>query len=273
MYESSQDTWTTLPPLTVRYYGLGQVNGKLVSIGGQILKDGRLQASNHLYTYDEKPRKWRNMLPNMPTARFDPGVLSLESALLVAGGQFNYMGYTNAVEILKLGEKADALQWHRTNPLPTACRRISIVANDNTCYALGGFEGPSHLNQALYASVDDLLHNAVPANQTTRSGSSDTQSPWKNLPPTMSYNPAAALLGGNLIALGGWEDSGGKERRKQVYVYSSSANSWIYISDLPVPLARSIAAVLSCAKIVIIGGFGVNGNVKNVYSGVLTVDL
>ena len=37
-YDPSQDTWTALSPLPVRYFGLGQVNGKLVAIGGQ--KDG-----------------------------------------------------------------------------------------------------------------------------------------------------------------------------------------------------------------------------------------
>ena len=33
-YGPSQDKWTTLPPLPVKYCGLGQVNGKLVAVGG-----------------------------------------------------------------------------------------------------------------------------------------------------------------------------------------------------------------------------------------------
>ena len=33
-YDPSQDKWTTLPPLPVRWFGLGQINGKLVAVGG-----------------------------------------------------------------------------------------------------------------------------------------------------------------------------------------------------------------------------------------------
>ena len=60
----------------------------------------------------------------MPTARWSTGVLSLQSALVVAGG---FMG---AVEIFK----PDTSQWYRADPLPTACIRISLVALGNTLY-------------------------------------------------------------------------------------------------------------------------------------------
>ena len=35
-YDPLQDKWTTLPPLSVYYFGLGQVNGKLVVVGGRM---------------------------------------------------------------------------------------------------------------------------------------------------------------------------------------------------------------------------------------------
>ena len=131
----------------------------------------------------------------MPTARYVPGILSLQSALVVAGGCMSGKEDTDAVEIFK----ADTSQWCRTDPLPTACCNISLVAIGNTCYALGGFSRPSHLNQALYASVDDLLRAA---NQTTHSGSSaNIQSAWKSLANTPTYRPAAAVLAGKLLAI------------------------------------------------------------------------
>ena len=78
-------------------------------------------------------------------------------------------------------------QWYRTDPLPKACQEISLVAIGTICYTLGGFED-LHLKQVFYASVDDLLGNAVSANQTTHSGSSilvhDAQSAY----PTLLYN-------------------------------------------------------------------------------------
>ena len=263
-YDRSQDNWTTLPPLPVRYFSLGQVNGKLVAVGGKKKSDD--SPTNEVYTYDERSKKWRQTIPPMPTARCHPGVLSLQSALVVAGG----VPYTGSVvEIFK----ADTSQWYTTDPVPTACCDISLVAIGNTCYALGGYKHPSRLNQALYASVDVLLHNAVPANQTTCSGSSHTQSAWKTLPDTPTYEPAAAMLAGHLLAVGGKETSDGGADTKEVYTYSPSTNSWIYISDLPAPRSRTAVAVLSPSEILVIGSWCDDSRVNTVYKGTLHLKL
>ena len=159
------------------------------------------------YTYDERLQKWTQTIPPMPTARRSPSVLSLQSALVVVGGALDTTShYSDAVELFQ----SDTLQWYKTGHLPVGCCLISLVAIGSTCYALGGWNN-SHLNRALYASVDDLLGNAVPANQTTsRRGNSDTQSVWKTLPNTPTYRPTAAVLAGNLLAIGG------KKHRLQV---------------------------------------------------------
>ena len=202
----------------------------------------------------------------MPTARWSTGVLSLQSALVVAGGCTSY--YTSAVEIFK----PDTSQWYRTDSLPRACAHIALVALGNTLYTLGGFEG-SYINQALSASVDDLLGNAVPANQTTHSDSSNTQSAWKTLPNTPTYLPAAAVLAGNLLAVGGKKVSLlGSANTKEVYMYSPSTNSWVYISDLPAAALRSstAVAVLSSTEVLVIGGWA-GEKVNTVYKGTLTL--
>ena len=204
----------------------------------------------------------------MPTARSLPGVLSLQSALVVAGGYIpSSPCNTDAVEIFK----ADTSQWYRTDPLPTACHNISLVAIGNTCYALGGHKN-AHLNQALYASVHDLLGNAVPANQTIHSGSSDTQSAWKTLPNTPTYRPAAAVLAGKLLAIGGDAERGVANNMKEVYMYSPSTNSWIYVSDLSAPQSRIAVFVLSSTEILVIGGQANHGGrviLNTVYKGTL----
>ena len=262
-YDPSQDNWNTLPPLPVRYFGLGQVNGKLVAVGGVKESDG--SSTNKVYTYDERLKKWKQTIPPMRTARALPGVLSLQSALVVA----DTVPHTDSVEIFK----ADTSQWYTTDPLPTACYDISLVAIGNTCYALEGYNHSSHLNQALYASVDDLLHNAVLANKTTHSGSSDTQSAWKTLPDTPTYRPAAAGLAGHLLAVGGLETSDGGAAMKKVYTYSPSTNSWIYISDLPAPRYNAAVAVLSPSEILVIGGWCDYRRVNTVYKGTLHLKL
>jgi hypothetical protein len=220
--------------------------------------------TDKVYTYSERSRKWKQTIPPMPTARWSPGVLSLQSALVVAGGV-----RIAEVEIFK----PDTSQWYRTESLPVRCCLISLVAIGNTCYALGGYGNSHHLNQALYASVDDLLCNAVPANQTTHSGSSDTQSAWKTLSNTLTYRPAAAVLVDNLLAIGGCETSGGGADMKEVYMYSPSTNSWIYIDDLPAPRSYTAVAILLSKEILVIGGCSGGGlfgdRVHTVYKGTL----
>ena len=93
---------------------------KLVAVGGQKKIDK--QRTNQVHTYDERSRKWKQTIPPMPTSRWAPGVLSLQSALVVAGGDSSSQAYTATVEIFK----PDMPQWYRTDPLPTACRDISL---------------------------------------------------------------------------------------------------------------------------------------------------
>ena len=264
-YDLLQDYWTTLPPLPVRWFGLGQLNGKLVAVGGR--KKSDVDITNEVYTYDERSKKWKQTIPPMPTTRDSLSVLSLQSALVVVGGRSRGSVYTDAVEIFK----ADTSQWYRTDPLPTTCSDISLTVISGTCYALGGYND-SYLNQVLYTSVDDLLRNAVPAKQTAHSGSSDTQSAWKTLPDTPTYRPAAAMLAGNLVAIGGKKRSEGGANMKEVYMYSLSTNSWVYISDLLAPQALTAAAVLSSAEILVMGGW-CGSRMKSVYKGSLQIKL
>ena len=89
------------------------------------------------------------------------------------------------------------------------------------------------------------------------------------LPNTPTYQPAAAMLAGNLLAIGGSQISSKREGNGGVLVYSPSINSCIYISDLPTPLSLLTAvAVLSSTEILVIGGWG-GDCVNTVYKGTL----
>ena len=273
-YDPSQDKWTTLPPAPVRWFNLGVVNGKLVAIGGAETSGSGENLfeiiTNKIHTYDEQEKTWKQTIPPMPTARWYPGVLSLQSALVVAGGacirsrqpglieflrthfsrvNLSHTEYFCVVEIFK----QDTLLWYTTSPLPTPCHNISLIAIGNKCYALGGFY-TSHLNQALYASVDDLLGNAVPANQNTHSGSSDTHSTWKMLSNIPSYATDSTVLAGNLLAVCALSTNA----RREIYMHmhDTSIDLWIYMGLLPVPnqYANVAVASLSPLEILVIEG-------------------
>ena len=220
-----------------------------MTVGGD---NKRNEATNEVYTYEEslKTRKWKQIFPPMPTARSSPGVLSLQSALVVAGGMLQLNKYTAIVEIFK----PDTSQWYRTCALPTGnfAETLQLVAIDDRIYTLGG----SDLNQMFVASVDDLLHYAVPAtaNQISHIASHEAnfKSAWKMFCKTETYAPAVSVLAGNLLTLGGGIGFG---MSTSVYKYSPSTNSWDHICDTPFRQAGAAVAVLSSMEILVIGGW------------------
>lgn len=269
-YHPSLDTWTTLPPLSVKYFGLGQVLGKLVAIGGKKKIDGR--ATYGIYSFDEQVQRWKQTIPPMPSARFAASVLSLKSMLIVAGGRSAPSSFTDAVEVFN----HETLQWYKTDPLPIACSSISLVSTQGTCYALGGYKYLSRLNQALYASINDLLHHAVPASQVSNGNSTSrndhTKSAWKECPKIPNNQPAAAVLAGSILTIGGKKLPSGANA-KEVHMYLPTVNSWIYFCDLPAPRFGSTVAALSSTEILVIGGYRDENRLSTVYKGTLHFKL
>ena len=102
-YDASQDVWSALPPLPVRFFGVGRLNSTLVAVGGTKMNIKRMYkgASNEVYTYKEQLQQWEQTIPPMSTARQSPGVLSLKSALIVANGYTSDNTFANMVEIFQ----------------------------------------------------------------------------------------------------------------------------------------------------------------------------
>ena len=268
-YDPRQGRWASPQPLPVKHFGLGQIDGKLISIGGKKKRDNK--ETNEAYTYDDRSQKWRQTIPPMPTARWLPGVASFPSALVVAGGAIpsSATAYTDAVEIFKL----DTSQWYRANQLPVCSCDISLAASGNVCYALGGFSQPVRFNHTLCTTLDDLLRSAVPASQATfYRASSKTQSAWKTLRNTATFQPAAGVLANKLLCIGGNQVSLKRDVNK-VYIYSPSINSWIYISDLPASRSSAAVATVSPTEILVIGGVCDGYTLNTVYQATLTFKL
>ena len=249
-YDPTEDQWTTLPPLPVKWFGLGQTNGKLIVAGG-MKRDG--QKRPKVYMFDSN--KWKCTIPPMTLARTFPSVSSLSAVLIVAGGNADRGESTNTVEIFK----HETSQWYKAISLPVACCNLSLAASGDTLYALGGYDQPSKLNQAMCTSISDLL-------------SDQKYSTWKTLHTSPTYQPAAAMLSGNLFAIGGWKASEGEVTQKSIHMYSSTTNSWIYFSDLPSPRAWSAGAMLSSTEILVIGGRN-EEKMRAVHKGTLAVKI
>ena len=265
-YDPSEDEWTDLPPLPVRSFGLGQVSGKLVAVGG---KTEDSQITNNVYMYDPISEEWVKKM-SMQIPRASSTVVGLKSALVVVGG-YTSSEYVDLVEIIDPHTR----EKQKSEPLPIAGSNMSAFPIDeNECYILGGYKpfptSTSCDNKVFHAKLDNLLRKATSTEHTTPV---DTQPAWKSLPSTPTYQPAAAMLVGSLFALGGWETSAGKIASTKIHAYSPSTNSWLYVDDLPAPRAVTTAAVLSPTTLLVIGGYDNSKRVNIVYKGTLTIRM
>ena len=265
-YSPSEDTWNTLPACDVRWFGLGQVRGKLVTVGGRKKSGGKV--TNEVYEFDEVTHSWKQSIPRMPTARDSPAVLSHHSTLTVAGGYTGH-GRTAVVEVFS----KETSQWHTTEPLPFRWWNPSPLLINNRWYLLGGAaEGEDFSNRAVCAHVDLLLQKALPRDQASTDRDSTNNSAWEVLPNTPHYAPATATFGASLLAVGGTTTNEYPENpQTAVHVYSPCTNAWIHISDLPSPRMWTATAMLSPTELLVICGWN-NGRQNSVYKGLLRIE-
>ena len=266
-YSPSEDTWNTLPACDVRRFGLGQVRGKLVTVGGRKKTDD--EVTNEVYEFDEVTRSWKQSIPTMPTARTSPAVLNHHSTLTVAGGNTGH-GRTAVVEVFR----EETSQWHTTEPLPFRWLSPSSLLINNRWYLLGGAtEGEGYSNRAVCAHVGLFLQKALPHDQASTDRDSTNNSAWEVLPNTPHYVPATATFGASLLAVGGSTTNEWPPNPKAaVHVYSPCTNAWIHISNLPVPRVGTATAMLSPTELLVISGWIRGRRQNSVYKGLLQIE-
>ena len=261
-YSPSENTWNALPACDVSRFGLGQVRGKLVTVGGR--KKSGHRVTNEVYEFDEVAHNWKHSIPPMPTARRFPAVLCHHSTLTVAGGNTGY-GRTAVVEVFR----EETSQWHTTEPLPFRWWNPSPLLINNRWYLLGGASEGEHFSiQAVYAHVDLLLQKALPHDQAS---TDKDNSAWEVLSDTPHYAPAAATFGVSILAVGGTTTNQWPVNpQTAVHVYSPCTNAWIHISDQPTPRVGTATAMLSPTDLLVIGGWN-EGYKNSVYKGLLQI--
>ena len=272
-YDTSKNEWSVLPPLDVRLFSLGQIQGRLVAVGGAKARPSR-ERTNEVRTFVENAGKWKKTYASMPTARSSTVVLSLESLLIVVGG-FVYSDESSfAVELFKTSD----LQWYicrSSANLPFSSVNASGVLMNANVYMMSGIRiGVDH-NNVAYVSVDDLICHAVPANIHSQkhhiidNSKHQSVSLWKMLPETPVNKAAISMLNGSLIAIGGEEGVDSKNGTSSIHIYSPLINSWINVGSLPGPRLTTTVSVLSPMEIIMIGGFDGTKDVNTVYKGIL----
>ena len=257
-YNPKQDTWSQLPICPTRYFGLTQLDGKLVIVGGE--HHAQIIPINDVYVFQESETWENSIIPPLPTARFYPAAFNYKSTIVVSGGIIDWKTdtyhstRTNAVEVFQ----TKTFQWHHAEPLPAAHSDMSCVIVDDTCYLIGGVESDGYAFRRAYCtSVSNLISQVLPPDhpETSSTPQASPSSPiWQVLPECPLYCFTAAELGGCLLAIGGRDSS--QFPSSAVHMYSPSTNSWVRISsgDLPVPRSFAAATQLEGGEVIFAGG-------------------
>ena len=256
-YNPKQDTWSQLPICPTHYFGLTQLDGKLVTVGGSRID--KIVPINDVYVFQDSETWENSIIPPLPTARFYPTAFNYKSTLIVSGGLTQsdtdpkFRTYTNAVEVFQ----TKTYQWYHAESLPVAHSGMSCAVVNDTCYLIGGDKLGTASRQAYCTSVFNLISRALPPNHPETSSTPQTSpSPptWQVLPERPLHYSTAAELGGCLLAIGGRDDSGSSS--SAVHMYSPSTNSWVRISsgDLPVPRQGAAATQLEGGEVIFVGG-------------------
>ena len=255
-YETRNDQWSVLPSCPVRFFGLGQLSGKLVTVGGWDERDAYV---NHVYMYVQETQQWEKSIPPMPTPRRWPTVITYNSSIAVCGGE----GGERVVEVFN----SEAAQWHTAAPLPVACVYMQLTIINDTCY-LGSGKTPSSSRSIMCASLPSLFQSSSPHEQQT---SAQQQSVWTVLPDTPLYYSALANMGGTLLALGGFESTS-SPLSDAIHAYSASTKAWVEIASLPQACSSATAELLPSGEVMIIGGEDSKvSSLKAVYIGSLNI--
>ena len=252
-YQTRNDQWSVLPPCPLRRFGLGQLSGKLITVGG---KDRVGATVNHVYTYVQESQQWEKSIPPMPTPRQWPAVITYNSSIAVCGG-------TKGERVVEIFNN-DTAQWYTAAPLPVARMYKKFTIISYSCYMGGGML--TSTRSIMCASLPVLFQSSSPHEQQT---SAHQRSIWTILPDMPLHHSTLANIGGALLALGGFESTSSPPS-DDIQSYSSSTKAWLEIANLPQACSSATAELLPSGEVMLIGGWDSKENwSKDVYTGTL----
>ena len=261
-YDPVKDEWTTLPPAPVRGFGVGQLNGKLMIVGGETEREG---VTRDVHVLEEETQQWVKSIPPMPRGLVFSIVVSHSSSLVVCGTP----DMTSSALVLVYNSQSS--QWHSAAAMPLTFQSVyssAVIVNDTYYMAVGGKGIADQVKQRSWPTSPAVF--SIPLSDLL-----DPNAPepcfCQCMPDTPCRGSRLAATGGCLLALGGlmpsykniltdiWlalsRTSKTPNLSTAVHAYCSATSSWVEIGDLP-DLQGFIPAVttLSSGELFIAGG-------------------
>ena len=241
-YDSEKQMWSSLPQSPHRYSSLAVVSGLLTAIGGGL---GR-HATNQLFSLTGE-RKWVEHFPPMPTKRYGTVAVCSGKSLVVAGGGGWDRNPLHTVEVMD----TETLQWSTASSLHFSLTYASSTICQDRIYLLGYFTR-NEPRSVLACSMADLLQSCRPQSLGARLETLTLQEVWHRVADLPVRSSSCATLCGQLLAVGGCDDS--YAYTTAIHQYNPATNSWEVISHMPTARLNTLVAVLPGNKLMVVGG-------------------
>ena len=254
-YDPAKNEWSTLPLAPVKRFGVGQLNGKLVLVGGMLCtemthisisltpdSDVKLQTADvHVF---EDSQQWEKSIPAMPVPCRDATVLCHNSSLFVCDG---FTGYK-----CRLGE---AYMYNGLTSQWSSSRSLAVLHGSS--YAV--------LGNSCFLRTDEksMISTTLPS-----------CSELQELPLLPHAFCSIATIGGSILAIGGSHSleftslfKGYSYSTAAVFAYCPTTSSWVHISDLPASQTKVATATFPSGELLVVGGRNKNYTSSIVFMG------
>ena len=236
-YSPTDDTWSTLPPAPVYFFGMGDLNGQLVIVGGRTRQH---YVTGKVHTLNSSTQKWVESIAPMPTARSRPAVYSQPSCLTVVGGGDQRGKYLSDVEIFM----PHTSQWHKTtSPAPSP---LTTTVINNKCFI------------AEYSSTK-VYQLCMSLQQTTTDSANTPQviTEWTNLCDLPHSGCCLCSINGCLLAVG---EGSWRNPITTILGFSPITNTWKTVGELPEPRRHCTTVLLPTGELLVMGGWDRRGS-------------
>ena len=214
-------------------------NDKLTTVGGW--QDGRPTNSLASLTGEGKDSKWAELFPRMPTAHWSLAAVCRGRNVIAAGGGGGGRELST-VEILE----TDLRQWSSAASLPHPMRSATITVCGDLLYLLGGYDQNGQTLSVLTSSITDLLHQ--------QQETANQPAVWRRAADTPYYHSTAVSVGGQLLAIGGYDEA--RKETSAIVAYDPTSDSWQDMGHMTTPRYLTLVALLPSNELIVAGGFG-----------------
>ena len=249
-YSPTDERWLTLHLAPLSWFGMGELNGELVIVGGWTTK---ADVTGKVYTLNSSTQKWVESIPPMPTARLSPAVISQLSCLTVVGGRNKNYHNLFDVEIFI----PYTSQWHKTSPAPSPFCNVTTNIINNKCFLA------DYYSTRVYQLCMSL-------NQTVNDSSNTPQviTEWTNLCDLPHKGCGLCSINECLLAVGGggWPNP----TIRTIVGYSPITNTWKTVGELPELRCDCTTVLLPTGELLVMGGRdGAGSRTKKVWKAAI----